>query len=87
VKTDSIHSPAGLYTKGAHTIAAALASKQVSSKGPGSGMRMLIYFIKRARRNRSTRTRSELRGARVLLPDKIKKRNKTHQRKTDAQLP
>jgi hypothetical protein len=47
VKTDSTHPPEGLFTKDASTIARALASKRVSPKGPGSGMRMLTYFINR----------------------------------------
>jgi Protein of unknown function (DUF3175) len=48
VKTDSTHPPEGLFTKGAASIAKALASKEVSPKGPASGMRMLTYYINRA---------------------------------------
>ena len=48
VKTDSTHPPEGLFTQDPETIARKLASKQVSPKGPGSGMRMLTYFINRA---------------------------------------
>jgi hypothetical protein len=47
VKTDSTHPEAGLFTQSAATIARSLASKKVSPKGPGSGMRMLTYFINR----------------------------------------
>jgi hypothetical protein len=39
VKTDSTHPPAGLFTKDPATIARLLASRKVSPKGPGSGMR------------------------------------------------
>ena len=53
VKTDSTHPPEGLFTKDASTIARTLASKKVSPKGPGSGMRMLTYFINRAGRGLS----------------------------------
>ena len=53
VKTDSTHPPAGLFNKDAATIARTLASKRVSPKGPGSGMRMLTFFINRAGRNLS----------------------------------
>ena len=48
VKTDSTHPPEGLFRKNASTIARTLASKRVSPKGPGSGLRMLTYFINRA---------------------------------------
>jgi Protein of unknown function (DUF3175) len=37
-----------LFTKSPETIARELASEKVSPKGPGSGMRMLTYFINRA---------------------------------------
>jgi hypothetical protein len=50
VKTDSKHPPAGLFTKNAATIAKTPASKMVSPKGPGSGMRRLAYFINRVGR-------------------------------------
>ena len=60
VKTDSTHPPAGLFNKNAATIARTLASKKVSPKGAGSGMRMLTYFINRAGRNLSPTRRREL---------------------------
>jgi tRNA(adenine34) deaminase len=48
VKTVSTYPPEGLFTKDAETIARQRASKRVSPKGPGSGMRMLTYLINRA---------------------------------------
>ncbi|HEV8047934.1 MAG TPA: DUF3175 domain-containing protein [Terriglobales bacterium] len=72
VKTDSTHSPEGLFTKDASTIARTLASKKVSPKGPGSGMRMLNYFINRAGRGLSAKRRAELEKAKTLLARKIK---------------
>jgi hypothetical protein len=45
VTTDSTHPPKGLFTRNAATIVRTLASRKVSPKGPGSGMRMLTYFI------------------------------------------
>jgi hypothetical protein len=48
VDTDSTHPAAGLFNKGAKTIARELASKEVSPKGPSSGMRMLTFYINRA---------------------------------------
>jgi hypothetical protein len=41
VKTDSTHPREGLFKRDPQTIARELASKKVSPKGPGSGMRML----------------------------------------------
>jgi len=71
VKTDSTHPPAGLFTKPAATIARTLASSRVSPKGPGSGMRMLTYFINRAGRGLSASRRAELEKAKTLLAKRI----------------
>jgi len=76
VKTDSTHPPAGLFTKSATTIARALASKNVSPKGPGSGMRMLTYFINRSGRGLSAKRGAELEKAKSLLAKKIRERSK-----------
>ena len=48
MKTVSTYPPEGLFTEDAETMRAQMASKKVSPKGPGSGMRMLTYFINRA---------------------------------------
>ena len=53
VNTDSTHPPEGLFNKSAPVIARTLASKKVSPKGPGSGMRMLTFYINRAGKNLS----------------------------------
>lgn len=70
VKTDSTHPPAGLFNKSAATIARTLASKRVSPKGPGSGMRMLTFFINRAGRNLSPKRRAVLSRAKSLLSER-----------------
>jgi tRNA(adenine34) deaminase len=44
----------------------------VSPKGPGSGMRMLSYFINRAGRGLTARRRAELERAKVLLSKAIR---------------
>src|ERR1700694_1998564 len=72
VKTVSTFPPKGVFTKDAHTIAKTLASKKVSPKGPGSGMRMLTYFINRAGRGLSKSRRTQLEKAKSLLAKKIK---------------
>lgn len=71
VTTDSTHPPPDLFTKRASTIARTLASKKVSPKGPGSGMRMLTYFINRAGRGLSASRRAELEKAKALLSKRI----------------
>jgi len=72
VTTDSTHPPPGLFKKSASTIAKVLASKKVSPKGPGSGMRMLTYFINRAGRGLSASRRAELERAKALLAKQIR---------------
>ena len=81
VKTDSTHPPAALFTKSANTIVKTLASKKVSPKGPGSGMRMLTYFINRAGRGLSAARRAELEKAKSLLSKRVKREQTAHKRK------
>jgi len=76
VKTDSTHPPEGLFTKSPEEIARSLASKRVSPKGPGSGMRMLTYFINRAGKGLSATRRAKLERAKMLLSEKIAARKK-----------
>jgi Protein of unknown function (DUF3175) len=71
VKTDSTHPPPGLFTKSASTISRVLASKEVSPKGPQSGMRMLNYFINRGGRGIPPARRAELEKAKSLLSKRI----------------
>ena len=70
VKTDSTHPPEGLFTKSPQEIARTLASKKVSPKDPGSGMRMLTYFINRAGKGLSATRRAKLERAKKLLSEK-----------------
>ena len=71
VKTVSTFPPPGLFTKDAETIARSLASRKVSPKGPGSGMRMLTFYINRAGKNLSDSRRAELEKAKELLSARI----------------
>lgn len=73
VTTESTYPPPGLFTKSAATIARALASKEVSPKGPGSGMRMLTYFINRGGRGLTAARRAELEKAKKLLSERIQR--------------
>jgi tRNA(adenine34) deaminase len=67
VKTVSTYPPKGLYTKDAETIARVMASRKVSPKGLGSGIRMVQFFINRAGRNLPAGRRRELEKAKRLL--------------------
>jgi hypothetical protein len=73
VKTDSTHPPKSLFTKSAATIARTLASRKVSPKGPGSGMRMLTYLVNRAGSGLSGERRAELKKAKTLLSKRVKR--------------
>ena len=84
VTTDSTHPPEGLFNKSAATIARTLASRKVSPKGPGSGMRMLTYYINRAGHNLSASRRAELEKAKVLLSRKVAKAKEAKQRRAAA---
>ena len=65
--TVSTFPPKGLFTRDAATIARVLASKRVSPKGIGSGLRMLLYFINRGGRGLSARRRAELERAKRIM--------------------
>jgi tRNA(adenine34) deaminase len=84
VKTVSTYPPRGLFTRDADTIARTLASKKVSPKGPGSGMRMLTYFINRAGRGLSASRRAELERAKRLLSERVRRdrERREHRRHT-----
>jgi Protein of unknown function (DUF3175) len=84
VKTDSTHPPAGLFNKDAATIARTLASKRVSPKGPGSGMRMLTFFINRAGRNLSPRRRAVLNRAKSLLSQRVRRAREARKRRDSS---
>jgi tRNA(adenine34) deaminase len=73
LKTDSTHPREGLFNKDASTIARELASKKVSPKGPGAGMRMLTYYLNRGGKNLSASRKKELEKAKDLLSEKVKK--------------
>ena len=81
VTTDSTHPPQGLFKKDPETIARTLASKKVSPKGPGSGMRMLTYFINRAGKGLSAREKARLERAKSLLSERVQKAREKERKK------
>ena len=84
VKTESTHPPAGLFKKDAATIARTLASKRVSPKGIGSGMRMLTFFINRAGHNLSPKRRAVLNRAKSLLSQRVRRAREARKRKRSS---
>jgi tRNA(adenine34) deaminase len=70
VKTVSTFPPQGLFTLDAETIARVLASKKVSPRGIGSGIRMLQFFINRAGNNLPPKRKQELEKAKRILQEK-----------------
>lgn len=72
VKTISTFPPPGLFARDAKTIARVMGSKKVSPKGPGSGVRMIQFFINRAGKNLSAERKRELEKAKHLLQEKMK---------------
>jgi len=73
VKTVSTYPPEGLYTKDAATIARVMATKKVSPKGIGSGIRMIQFFINRAGKSLSATRKKELERAKKILQAKARK--------------
>jgi tRNA(adenine34) deaminase len=76
VKTVSTFPPKHLFTKDARTVARAMASKRISPKGIGSGIRMIQYFINRGGKGLSTSRKRELERAKKILQEKRRKTTK-----------
>ena len=73
VKTVSTFPPEGLFCKGAETVARVMASKKVSPKGIGSGIRMIQFFINRAGKGLTASRKKELEKAKRILQDRMQK--------------
>jgi tRNA(adenine34) deaminase len=74
VKTVSTFPPPGLFTKDAQTVARVMATKKVSPKGIGSGIRMIQFFINRAGKNLPARQKRELEKAKQILQEKARQK-------------
>jgi len=81
VKTVSTFPPEGTFNKDANTVARIMASKKVSPKGIGSGMRMIQYFINRAGKGLSATRKKELEKAKRLLQERMRKQKQAAQKK------
>ena len=71
VTTDSTHPREDLFNQDAESIARELASKEVSPKGPASGMRMLTFYINRAGKNLTPERKQVLEHAKKLLHARV----------------
>jgi hypothetical protein len=70
VTTDSTKPGPGLFKKSAKAIAAGLAKKSVSPKGPGQAMQMLSFYENRGGKNLSEERKTALEGAKDILREK-----------------
>jgi tRNA(adenine34) deaminase len=82
VKTIATFPPKDIFTRDAQTIAKAMASKKVSPKGIGSGIRMIQFFINRAGKNLSQMRRKELEKAKKILQAKVKAQNRVRPKRS-----
>ena len=73
VKTVSTFPPKGTFTKDAETIARVMASKKVSPKGLGSGIRMIQFFMNRAGKTLPPPRKRELEKAKQILQARLRK--------------
>ncbi|HVX10598.1 MAG TPA: DUF3175 domain-containing protein [Pirellulales bacterium] len=80
VKTESTFPEKDLFKQDAKTIARSMASKKVSPKGIGSGIRMVQFYINRAGKNLSASQKRELEKAKEILQEK-NERQKTSARR------
>ena len=72
MKTVSTFPPKTVFTKDAETIARTMASKKVSPKGIGSGIRMIQFFINRAGKDLPAGRKRELEKAKRILQAKLR---------------
>ena len=70
VKTVSTFPRETLFKQDAETIAKEMASKKVSPKGIGSGIKMVQFFINRAGKNLPAGRKRELERAKKILQEK-----------------
>lgn len=81
VKTASTFPPAGTFMKDAATVAKIMASKKVSPKGLGSGIRMIQYFINRSGKGLPPGRRQELEKAKRILQERVRREKQPARKK------
>lgn len=80
VTTVSTFPPEGTFSQDAETVARIMASKKVSPKGIGSGIRMIQYFINRAGKGLSKGRIKELEKAKRILQAKLREEKRAKAR-------
>jgi hypothetical protein len=70
IQTVSTFPPEGTFTKDAEAVAKIMASKKVSPKGIGSGIKMIQMFINRAGKSLPRARKRELEKAKRILQEK-----------------
>jgi len=70
VTTDSTKPGPGLFKKSGKAIAAGLAKKSVSPKGPGQAMQMLSFYENRGGKNLPAERKNALETAKTILREK-----------------
>jgi len=70
VTTDSTKPGPGLFKKSGKAIAAGLAKKSVSPKGPGQAMQMLSFYENRGGKNLPADRKNALETAKTILREK-----------------
>lgn len=78
---EGVHLNSGLFAKPAEAIAEALASKEISPQGPGSGLRLLAFYMNYAGKRLSPARRRTLEKARKLLADRVTREMVERERK------
>jgi tRNA(adenine34) deaminase len=81
IHTVSTFPPEGTFKKDAKSVARIMASKKVSPKGIGSGIRMITMYINRAGKNLDPKQRHELEEAKHILQAKANGKPKRATRK------
>ncbi len=77
VKTVSTFPPRDTFNQDADSVAKTMASKKVSPKGIGSGIRMIQYFINRAGKNLPAARKRELEKAKRILQERARSEKST----------
>jgi hypothetical protein len=72
VKTVSTYPPPGTFNRDAETVARVMASKKVSPKDIGSGIRMIQFYINRAGQGLPAAQKRELEKAKRVLQAMLK---------------
>lgn len=73
MRYDFDHSPAALFSLPPEAIAESLASREISPRGPASGLRLLSFYIRHSAKRLSPSRQRSLEKARKLLTDRIER--------------